>query len=88
MSKCPGGKVYLNKIAESGVEDVHFQSIISVDYVLIQSGRSLPKYELTPANTVRKTKNVLFDAGTSRFDSSLFWFTCAFSQVLLVPGNK
>ena len=27
-----------------------------------------------------QTRNYLFDAGTSTFDSSLFWFTCAYSQ--------
>ena len=27
------------------------------------------------------SKHFLFDAGTSTFDSSLFWFTCAYSQV-------
>lgn len=28
------------------------------------------------------SKHFLFDAGTSTFDSSLFWFTCAYSQVI------
>ena len=28
----------------------------------------------------RGTRNFLLDAGTSTFDSSLFWFTCGYSQ--------
>lgn len=63
-----------------------------VDYVLLQSGASLHKQTHTAAGKRMRTtgkpapqnKHYLFDAGTSTFDSSLFWFTCAFSQVLLV----
>lgn len=65
-----------------------------VDYVLLQSGASLHKQTHTAAGKrIRSsssssgkpappTKHYLFDAGTSTFDSSLFWFTCAFSQVI------
>jgi hypothetical protein len=73
--------VYGKEVAKSGVANIPKESLLSADYVLLQSVDSLPKYEITPSNTVRKTKRVLFDAGTSRFDSSLFWFTCGFSQV-------
>ena len=31
----------------------------------------------------KKSKHYLFDAGTSTFDSSLFWFTCGYSQVCM-----
>ena len=69
-----------------------------VDYVLLQSGAALHKQTHTannkrirPSNSVGKSvqplppnKHYLFDAGTSTFDSSLFWFTCAFSQVSYV----
>jgi len=65
-----------------------------VDYVLLQSGVALHNATLPPAPTTsgsRKqpsrgrggraaTKHFFLDAGTSTFDSSLFWFTCAYSQ--------
>ena len=84
MSHCTyNNRVYGEEIAKSGVPNIQQESIFSVDYVLLQSAASLPAFEVTssPAPSVRKTKSVLFDAGTSRFDSSLFWFTCGFSQV-------
>ena len=65
-----------------------------VDYVLLQSGIALYNYTHTRTgkranyeNVVKngsgnkKNKHYLFDAGTSTFDSSLFWFTCGYSQV-------
>lgn len=65
-----------------------------VDYVLLQSGMALHNATLPPAtasSSSRKqpsrgrggraaTKHFFLDAGTSTFDSSLFWFTCAYSQ--------
>lgn len=83
MSYCQyNGREYGASLKKSGVEYLLEDSIMNVDYILLQSAKSLPHYELTPSETVRKTKKYLFDAGTSRFDSSLFWLTCAFSQVL------
>jgi hypothetical protein len=58
-----------------------------VDYILLQSGLSL--YNQTSSITERmsrrkgsKRNHYFFDAGSSTFDSSLFWFTCGYSQVL------
>jgi hypothetical protein len=65
-----------------------------VDYVLLQSGAALHRHTHTaqgrrfrPAAPISSSpapaavKHFLFDAGTSTFDSGLFWFTCAYSQV-------
>ena len=72
-------------------------SLVSVDYVLLQ--RLNPVYRLgakdphingslagAPAlsKPVAPNKLMMFDAGTSRFDSSLWWFICAYSQVATV----
>ena len=82
MSHCSfNNRVYGEEMAKSGVPDIRQESIFSVDYLLLQSAAALPRHELTAGDVVRQTRSVLFDAGTSRFDSSLFWFTCAFSQV-------
>jgi len=60
-----------------------------VDYVLLQSGKQLFKQEKSAARSgarkksplaKRPMKHFMLDAGTSTFDSSLYWFTCAFSQ--------
>jgi len=66
-----------------------------VDYVLLQSGKQLVKQEKSAARSgvgkgkvkgkgdllsKRPMKHFMLDAGTSTFDSSLYWFTCAFSQ--------
>lgn len=69
-----------------------------VDYVLLQSGAALYNQTHTPsgrrilgssgavgrhrASGGGGNKHYLLDAGTSTFDSSLFWFTCGYSQVL------
>lgn len=53
------------------------------DYVLLQSGASLYNHTHTGSGkriAKRNNKHYLFDAGTSTFDSSLFWFTCGYSQ--------
>jgi hypothetical protein len=65
----------------------------NVNYVLLQSGKALHNY--TTGNSMRnrpmhmnrrvdhqnrKEKHFMLDAGTSTFDSSLFWFTCGYSQ--------
>ena len=78
----------MNKILESGMQDISWENLFRTDYVLLQDSHSLTSYELTPFGTVRKTRNLLFDAGTSRFDSSLFWFTCGYSQVILLLSIK
>lgn len=61
----------------------------NVDYVLVKSGKNFYN-EFTPSFTSngkekpvrrqRSPRHYMFDAGTSTFDSSLVWFTCAYSQ--------
>lgn len=81
MSHCQRDNVTLGELmAQSGIRDIPRESMFSVDHILIQSSKSLTKHEITPSRQVRQTQTLLFDAGTSRFDSSLFWFTCAYSQ--------
>lgn len=68
----------------------------NVDYVLLQSGKALfdSSYSSTTGKRLRYSsasnkrqqrstpvKHYMLDAGTSTFDSSLFWFTCGFAQV-------
>lgn len=58
----------------------------NVDYVLLQSGKNLIR-QFDGSVTASKTRNhvpkhFMFDAGTSTFDSSLFWFLCGYSQVI------
>lgn len=86
MSHCTGknsNRNYGEAVASSGVANIKQESIFNLDYVLLQSGHASPKFEVTPSGRVRRTQSVMFDVGTSRFDSSLFWFTCGYSQV---PG--
>ena len=66
----------------------------NVDYVLLQSGRHLnaasdatsttasgqPSAGRTRRRREPPPRHVLLDAGTSTFDSSLYWFTCGYSQ--------
>ena len=55
----------------------------NVDYVLLKSGRDLYWEEggdVRQQKQQRQRKHYLLDAGTSTFESSLAWFTCAYSQ--------
>jgi hypothetical protein len=54
-----------------------YVSKTSVDYILLSpdSRKTLPTSSSPPSKTF------LLDAGTSRFDSSLNWFVCAYQQV-------
>lgn len=60
-------------------------SLLSVDFLLLQSqndilGRS--NHSLRQHSPPHSQPNVyLLDGGTSRFDSSLYWFVCAYQQV-------
>jgi len=73
-----------------------FVDMVSLDYMIVQSGQSL--HEATSVTSHNHTKplrvgnkaghkgehvtsSFLFDAGTSTFDSSLVWFLCAYLQV-------
>lgn len=68
----------------------------NVDYVLLQSGKQFHdqshfddgrRHQLSssPSSSAAEAESgpkfYLLDSGTSTFDSSLFWFTCAYSQV-------
>lgn len=61
--------------------------IMNVDYILTQSAASFnnntnSKLPIHLGQTTNKlVKKFFFDAGTSTFQSSLMWFTCAYSQV-------
>ena len=63
------------------------RNIMNVDYVLTLSGDAFSNHtnskSLVHNGQINggTTKRYLFDAGTSTFDSSLNWFTCAYSQV-------
>mmetsp|Transcript_16336 Transcript_16336/g.15657 ORF Transcript_16336/g.15657 Transcript_16336/m.15657 type:complete len:405 (+) Transcript_16336:152-1366(+) len=77
-------------VSHCGNQDVHDlflkrnnyrgnSSIMDVDYILTQSAASF--YNTTPNSIINnRPKRFLFDAGTSTFQSSLIWFTCAYSQ--------
>lgn len=70
----------------------------NVDYVLLQSGKSLHRQNyfengrrvsygnetdaLSKRSKQPPPKHFLLDSGTSTFDSSLFWFTCGYAQVI------
>jgi hypothetical protein len=88
FSKCKNtGKYFTKDKPRVGRSDV--------DYVLLQSGHSLYNQTHTASGrrigstmggkssrkNGRSAKHYLLDAGTSTFDSSLFWFTCGYSQV-------
>jgi hypothetical protein len=57
----------------------------NVDYVLLQSGESLVRQfngrRVKSNGNNFIPKHFMFDAGTSTFDSSLFWFLCGYAQV-------
>lgn len=60
--------------------------ILSVDYLLLQSKNDLSGHGHGNNSVLRSHSHhpanvFLFDAGTSRFDSSLYWFVCAYQQV-------
>jgi hypothetical protein len=66
-------------------------SLLSVDYLLLQSQHDIVGRGHGHGNAsgsalrqmIPPTNVFLLDAGTSRFDSSLYWFVCAYQQVIL-----
>lgn len=52
-------------------EKQHHTTIANVDYILVLSDDA--RHRL-------RSKHYFFDAGSSRWDSSLFWFVCAYLQ--------
>ena len=84
FGRCKNTQQYFKK-------DVPKAGRSNVDYVLLQSGRSL--YNASSTNSGRRVKSkqqgermavtnkhIFLDAGTSMFDSSLRWFLCGYSQ--------
>jgi hypothetical protein len=73
----------LHRDGNTGKE--HFQALdrsdytlMNTDYVLLHNGEDIAeevRYLAQPS------RSYFFDAGTSTFDSSLYWFLCAYSQV-------
>ena len=59
-------------------------SLDNVDYVLTQSNSYLQKSAVKRKEEhslkERSPKNILFDAGSSSFFSSLWWFICSYQQ--------
>lgn len=59
--------------------DVDFNvTITNVDYIMLQSSSNLESQRY--GDKVAR-RNYLFDAGTSVFQSSLFYFLCSYQQV-------
>jgi hypothetical protein len=56
-------------------------SITSVDYILLSPDHRR-HHPLRKSQSPIRSKTFLLDAGTSRFDSSLKWFVCAYQQVV------
>jgi len=73
FGRCRNTIKYYNQKPKTGRSDT--------DYVLLQSGMSLYNQAEGRRSGNRNRRNILLDAGTSTFDSSLFWFTCGYSQV-------
>lgn len=67
--------------------------IMSVDFILLQRADSLYGLhklnkrmefkEPTVSPRLLGNRHIMLDAGSSTFDSSLYWFTCSYSQVFL-----
>jgi len=55
-------------------------AVCDTDHVLLQSGQALANRAVTRQPPQRPLKRFLFDAGSSSFESSLFFFTCGYSQ--------
>lgn len=53
----------------------------NTDYVLLQSGRTQLNHTTFSNGAVKPAKHFMLDAGTSSFETSLYWFTCAYLQV-------
>jgi hypothetical protein len=59
-------------------------SLFSIDYLLLQSRKDhngLVRKGVTQSESATPANVYFFDAGTSRFDSSLSWFICVYQQV-------
>lgn len=61
--------------------------IMNVDYILLQAAESMRRSHAVDGENLGaqnfKRKHFMMDAGSSTFDSSLFWFACSYSQVVV-----
>jgi hypothetical protein len=64
-------------------------SLLSVDFLLLQSPHDLIGHANSsmthPTHLSAPSGVFLLDGGTSRFDSSLYWFVCVYQQVNSIP---
>lgn len=75
LNNCP-----LMKFPENNDTNVNVNqgvALINVDHILLQSGQLQQDNDRIGK---RRNKHVLFDAGSSTFDSSLAFFVCSYSQ--------
>jgi len=56
--------------------------LVNPDHVLLRSGADLAQASRFPSLVKRRyPKRFMFDAGSSTFGSSLYWFVCGYLQV-------
>lgn len=73
----------LKKAYSSFPADAPNPGMSNIDYILVDSGENVAmelSTESTNSAQVSQAKHLLLDVGTSTFDSSAWWFTCAYSQ--------
>eukprot|EP01041_Mallomonas_annulata_P001361 gene1361-2632_t len=73
-------KVYMGKNDKNITLNIPFTALQSNDYILLRNGDHMSQYELDQDHRIQKNSKYLLDTGTSRFDSSLWWFTCGYAQ--------
>ena len=77
ISTCPGVKSRKQAIENPILSRIILQtSLYSVDHILIHHSQ----YGKTVREKRHMGRSLLFDAGTSTFESSLWWFTCMYLQ--------
>ena len=56
-------------------------SVVNADHVLLQHKSHIVRRTNNDISSRSEVGHFLFDAGTSMFDSSLWWFTCMYGQM-------
>eukprot|EP01041_Mallomonas_annulata_P013430 gene13430-28479_t len=67
-------------VGKSKVAFTKAKCLLDLDYIILKSGEHMTNYEKSEDDHIVRNNAYMLDAGTSRFDSSLWWFTCAYSQ--------
>jgi hypothetical protein len=63
--------------------------LINSDYIIMQNGHGFEEtIRHNPPRKYREAKRYFYDLGTSMFESSLVWFTCMYTQVLLQSARS